>query len=238
MNDTTDSVNAAGTTRPIRRIVVLGGGSAGFLVALALKKKVPDIELTVVRSTKMGVIGVGESTIISVVTFLHKYLGLDSQRFHERAVPSIKLGIRFIWGKRPFFNYAFSPQLSAPLEPFAFPRGYYCRDSFDFADMSAALMTADRVCLQRVDGQPRFLSSIAYHLENRTFVRCLEEMADELGIPKIDDVVQHIEQSEAGIEALVLSSGERVEADLFVDCSGFRSELLGRALGEPFVDFR
>ncbi len=223
--------------QPVRQIVVLGGGSAGFLVALALKKKLPDTPLTVVRSTRMGVIGVGEGTVISVVNFLHRVLGIDSQEFHERVHPSIKLGIRYLWGTRPFFNYTFSPQLSAPLNGVSRARGFYCRDSMDYADISSALMVEDKVCLQYPDGHPKFASSIAYHLENRTFVNYLEELADEWKIPKIDDVVEHVETGERGVEALVLESGQRVTADLFVDCSGFRSELLGRALGEPFVDF-
>ena len=223
--------------RKIRRIAVLGGGTAGLLTAITLQRKLPDISVQVVRSTKMGVIGVGEGTIVTIVKFLHRYLGLNSRRFHERAKPSLKLGIKYLWGERPFFHYTFSTQLSSPDSQLSLPKGYYCRDSFDFADLSSALMLHDKVCLKRIDGRPKLGGGFSYHLENRTFVGYLEEVADECGIPKIDDVVKGVEQDEHGIQSLILSSGQRVEADMFVDASGFRSELLGKALGEEFVDF-
>ncbi len=233
----TDSV-IPNRPRKISRIVVLGGGTAGFLAAMALKRHLPESDVRMVRSTRMGVIGVGEGTIISIIPFLHQYLGLDTRTFHQRVRPSIKLGIKYLWGTRPFFHYTFSRQLSQPDPNLRYPRGYYCQESFEFADITSALMIHDRVCLKRIDGRPRFLASFAYHLENRSLVEYLESIADELSIPKIDDVVQDVELDENGVTALRLESGQRVEGDLFIDCSGFRSELLGKALGEEFVSFK
>jgi tryptophan halogenase len=222
----------------IRRVVVLGGGTAGFLAALAISRHVPDITVTVVRSKRLGVIGVGEATIVSIIPFLHRYLGLDSRMFHQRVRPSVKLGIRFLWGKRPWFHYTFSRQLSEPDPALQYPRGYFCRDEFDFADLPSALMTHNKVCMKRIDGRPALTSSFAYHLENRTFVDFLETIAEERGIPKIDDELAGVEKGPNGIKALVLKSGQRVEGDLFIDCSGFRSELLGKAMNEEFVSFK
>jgi tryptophan halogenase len=85
---------ASGQLRKINRIAVLGGGTAGLLVALALKRHLPGTCVEVIRSTKMGVIGVGEGTIISIIPFLHQFLGIDSCDFHRQVRPSIKLGIR------------------------------------------------------------------------------------------------------------------------------------------------
>ncbi len=224
--------------RKINRIVVLGGGTAGFLVALSLKKHLAPLDVQIVRSTRLGVIGVGEGTIISVISFLHRYLGLDSRRFHQQVRPSIKLGIRYLWGERPFFHYTFSRQLSPLAEKLPLPRGYYCRDSFEFADLSSALMRHDKVFLKRIDGRPRITGSFAYHLENRLLVEFLESTAADFDIPMVDDVVQDVELGEQGVTALLLESGQRIQADLFIDCSGFRSELLGKALGEEYVSFR
>jgi tryptophan halogenase len=220
----------------IRRVVIMGGGTAGFLTALALRKRRPHLEVVVVRSLKMGVIGVGEATIPSVPQFLHRFLGLDPKQFHQETKASLKLGIHFIWGTRPWFNYTFSAQLTGPHQ-LEYPRGYYCRDEFDYADVFGAMMMAGTSAVRKPDGSARFNPNFAYHLENRSFVAWLETVADRFGVTKIDDVVKDVRVNENGVEALILESGQEVTGDLFVDCSGFRSRLLGQALGEPFIPF-
>ncbi len=235
----TDGKNGSG--EQIRRIVVLGGGSAGMLAALALKKRLPHLETTVVRSTKMGVIGVGEGTIASVVRYLHSFLGIEPLRFHQEVLPSIKLGIQFQWGGATPFHYSFAPQFTAPTPPkrqLSLARGYYCRPDASYADVISALMYRGKVAVTDQFGDPRLTNSFAYHLENKRFVDFLEDYATESGLPKIDAIVSNVELGPQGVAALDLDNGERLEADLFVDCSGFGSELLGRALQEPFVSYR
>lgn len=221
----------------VRHIVVLGGGTAGLLAALAIERHLPQIRVTVVRSSQLGIIGVGEGTVPSIVRFLHDYLSIDSKTFHQTVRPSLKLGLRFLWGKRSHFHYSFSPQFSAPVPGLPHAKGWYCNDDLAYADICSALMDADKSCLKRIDGRPRFVGPFAYHLENERLVGFLETLTDNARIEKIDDVVVRVKQREAGIESLELESGRSVRADLFVDCSGFRSELLGRSLSERFVDF-
>src|SRR5262249_13894516 len=85
----------------INRILVLGGGSAGFLAAISLKKKIPDLHVTVVHSKEMGVIGVGEATTFAFPNYLHGRLRIEPGEFHREAQPTWKLGIRFLnWGPR------------------------------------------------------------------------------------------------------------------------------------------
>src|SRR5204863_9293497 len=83
----------------IQRVLVLGGGSAGFLAAISLKRKLPDLQVSVVRSKEMGVIGVGEATTFAFPNYLHGRLRIEPGEFHRQAQPTWKLGIRFLhWG--------------------------------------------------------------------------------------------------------------------------------------------
>ncbi|MEM9414373.1 MAG: tryptophan 7-halogenase [Planctomycetota bacterium] len=221
----------------VKKVVILGGGTAGLLCAMAFRQQLPDLDVTVVRSTKMGVIGVGEGTIVSVVHFLHNFLGIDSKAFHEQVEPSIKLGIRYLWGSRPQFYYTFSPQFTGLRPNLAYPTGYYCDDRFGYADMTSALMHHGKACLRTPQGTPALHGNFAYHLENKKLVEFLEAQTDQPGLTKVDDLVVDVERGPSGVSAIQLESGQRVAGDFFIDCSGFRSELLGRTLGAERIDF-
>jgi tryptophan halogenase len=221
----------------VQRLLVLGGGSAGFLAALACKKHVPNLEVTVLRSPELGIIGVGEGTTPIVVHFLHGFLDIDPAAFYPKARPSWKLGIRFIWGTRPYFNYSFHPQLHARYPHLSRANGFYCFDDMEHAELASSLMSQGKVFLRQPDGSPILGNDTAYHLENETFVGFLEQHALEQRIAIIEGRVVQVERDEQGISGLRLESGVTLQADLYVDCSGFRSELLGQALGEPFYSF-
>ena len=220
-----------------RKIVVLGGGCAGLLAAIAIKKHLPEDELIVVRSLKMGVIGVGEGTIHSVVGFLHNFLGIDEARFHREVRPTIKLGIRYNWGPREKFYYTFAPQFSPPVKNTNVSRGYFYDDSCEFADPASALMNAGKVCFRTPNGQPRLPVAFAYHLENKAFVSFLELLSDELKIEKIDAIVEGTEFENEICHSIQLDNGETISGDLFIDCSGFGRKLIGQAPNSEFVSF-
>ena len=79
----------------IQKVLVLGGGSAGFLAAIALKTRLPQLQVTVLRSPDIGIIGVGEGTTVSVPNHLHGYLRLEPGEFHRAVKPTYKLGLKF-----------------------------------------------------------------------------------------------------------------------------------------------
>ena len=218
-------------TAPVR-VGILGGGTAGYLTALALAAKRPEVEVTLLASSAVPVIGVGEATTPLLPQFLHADLGLDVHRLWREVRPTFKLGIRFAWGEADF-NYPFGPLRLA--EPAA-----YDGDT-EAASLRSLLMSAGRLPLfEGGDGmQPRFGTAVAYHLGNQPFVAYLEERAAAVGVHPIDATVAEVRRSPDGetVEELVADDGRRFRADLWVDCSGFRSLLLGDALGSPWESF-
>jgi tryptophan halogenase len=223
----------------IERVLVLGGGSAGFLAAISLKMKLPDLQVTVVRSKDMGVIGVGEATTFAFPNYVHGRLKIEPGEFHRHAQPTWKLGIRFLnWGPRPYFDYTFRPQVTSRWENLAKPNGYYCYEEYDYADAFTALMSQDKAFPRNKYGGPHIGTDVAYHIENRTFVAYLETYAARLGIVIHDDRVTDVPHDDTGVLGLKLQSGRTETADLYIDCSGFASLLLSRTLHEPYISFK
>jgi len=225
----------------VNRVLVLGGGSAGHLAAISLKTKLPQLDVLLVKSSALGIIGVGEGTTVSVPNYLHGYLNIDAADFVRRAQVTYKLGIKFLWGPRPYFTYTFGPQFNTKYAALSKPTGYYCADDDDsvkWSSLNAALMSTDKAFERRPNGAPGIRNDVAYHIENAHFVAFLEQHAAALGVRTIDQTIERVEQDEHGVTALLCSSGERLTADLYVDASGFFSLLLGRTLGEPFNSFK
>ena len=229
---------AESVNRKIEDVIVLGGGSAGFLGAITLKVRLPQLKVTVIHSKDIPIIGVGEGTTFTVPIFLHGYLGVDPGMFHRTVKPTYKLGIQFLWGPRKRFHYSFTTQLDRRIPPLPKSNGFYSFEDYDFADMTGALMANDKAFERQSDGGPLIDTNVAYHIENEEFVGFLERYAGEVGVQTRDDTVEAVKQDEHGITSLELKSGGSATADLYLDCSGFRSELLAKALGEPFESFK
>jgi len=222
----------------IQSVIVLGAGSAGLIAALSLKCKIPALQVCVVGSSEIGVIGVGEGTNPNFPTLLFDYLGISRKRFYQQAEPTWKIGARFLWGPRSHFDYTFSLQLDAQWSDLAKPNGYYCDDDFQCCDVASACMAHGKVFPRQPRGAgPDIQDWHAFHIENRKLVETLHSIALESGVTFIDAKVSGAERGPTGIAALHLEDGRRLEADLFVDASGFRSELLGRTLEEPYIPF-
>jgi tryptophan halogenase len=219
-------------------LLVLGSGSAGLLAALTMRRKMPGVAVRVVRSPDIGVIGVGESTTPNVVAFLFDYLGINRRRFHQLAEPTWKLGIHFLWGPRDCFEYSFQPALDAQWSGLPRPNGYYCEDDFTAMNLCGALMAGGKAFARLHNtGGPDIHPAHAFHLENLKFVKVLELLAVDCGVEFIDGEVSGVERNSVGVSAVRLKDGRRMEADFFIDATGFRSELLGKSLQEPFISF-
>jgi len=222
----------------VNTILILGGGSAGFLAATTLKKRVPELSVTVIRSKEIGIIGVGEGTTPILPRHLLGYLKFDPGEFHRETRPTWKLGIRFLWGPRQYFDFTFGVQLAWKWNNLPKPNGFYCDQEFEDTDVLSALMSHDRAFVRQPNGDPRIERNFGHHIENEKFVAYLEGQADRLGVRILDATVAEATRDDQGIAGLRLTSGEMMRADLYVDCSGFRSVLLAQTLGEPFLSFK
>ena len=224
---------------PVRSVAVVGGGTAGYLAALALRQKLPHLEVTVIESPKVSIIGVGEATTPLLPAFLHGTLGLDIYDFFQQVRPTLKLGIRFLWGKpAPYgFNYPFA---AGRLEDALAHDGHsdgYCLPSLLMAAGKGPLLGLE-------DGRLAWTPDpFAYHVDNRRFVAFLRKAAEEAGIPRRQHHLVAVEREDRGdpdgpsISALVTEDGQRLAYDFFVDASGFSSLLLEKELGVPFESY-
>ena len=224
----------------IRSVLVMGGGSAGFLAALTLKIRIPQLDVKVLRSKELGIIQVGESTTPTVGFHLHQYCGLDLKTFYRLVRPQWKIGIRFLWGPRPFFNYIFGREIDTRYSVLPRNTGFYLNntEAFDAVGIQSQLMNENKVWLRRPDGLPHLnAEQFVYHLDNSRLVAYFEAIALERGITIVDDLAIAVNQDDHGVTDLRLKSGNTLAADLYVDASGFRTELLGNALKEPFRSY-
>lgn len=218
----------------IHTVGVVGGGTSGYFAALALQRRFPGLAITVLESPTIPIIGVGEATTTLMPPFLHAELGLDVVELFERVRPSFKLGIRFEWGKPAphAFSYPFGP--TDPHPAFTYD-----------GDLRAQSLTS---LLMQSHGGPVVVDDtgthsllpsqkVAYHLDNAPFVAFLADAARARGIQHRTATIDGVEVGEQGVSGLRLSDGTTARFDLYVDASGFRSLLLGKALGTPFDSF-
>jgi tryptophan halogenase len=222
----------------IQNLVVLGAGSAGLLAALTLKRLLPTLNVRVVRSPDLGVIGVGEGTTTIFPQHLFDHLKIPRVRFYAHAEPTWKLGVRFLWGPREEFYYTFSNQLDVQRNDLPVANGFYCDAEFQNCDLPAALMAHGKVfARQPSGGGPDIQPWHGFHIENRKLVEVLEAVTLEAGVEITDATIHGVELGPQGVAALVADDDRRITGDFFIDASGFRSELLGRALEEPYVSY-
>jgi tryptophan halogenase len=220
----------------VQSIVVLGGGSAGFMAAITLRRKLPSLKVQVIRSPDLGVIGVGEGTTLAFPKHFFEYLKLKPQQFYEQAEPTWKLGLKFLWGPRKEFYYTFSCEFQHRYPELSRNNGFFFSGDCPWAGRVSAFMAHDKAFPRQPDGVPLFHNNHAFHVENKKLVGWLERVARDFGV-EVRDATVTAERGPEGIAALVTETGERIPADLFLDASGFRSELLGRALAEPFISY-
>jgi len=234
----------------IKKIVIVGGGSSGWITASTIIKFYPNIDLTLIESKNVPIIGVGESTQASITSWMNM-LGIDHKEMMKGTDGSYKLGIKFNdfyekndggffypFGKGLFENYESKVD---PVTLWNFKKNIYSNvkktdycDSF-FSQMSS--IYTNKIPDQSLPGF-NIKKDVAFHFDAIKFAEYLKKtICIPLGISHIVDDIVDINTNENGIESLSLKSGEKITADLFIDCTGFKAMLIGEALNEPYESF-
>jgi tryptophan halogenase len=238
------------TEQRIRNIVIVGGGTAGWMAAAAFAKVLGGrYAIELIESDEIGIVGVGEATVPHLKLF-NNLLGIDEAEFVRRTQGSFKLGIQFDdWGRiGSRYFHSFGPighDLGLlPFHQYWLKARRQGKASPDIGTYSLNAMAAaqGRFMVSASDVAPTSpLANIAYayHFDAGRYARFLREYAERLGVRRregrIVDVALH--PHSGFVEAVTLASGARVGGDLFVDCSGFRGLLIEQALHTGYDDF-
>lgn len=226
--------------RAVRRILICGGGTAGWMSAAALARMLPlrDISVTLLQSSEIGTVGVGEATIPPIVQF-NRLLGIDEQQFLAETNATLKLGIEFTGWQRPGHSYVHPFGLfGADMHEVSFH--HFWRRAVEngmTADLAAfnAEMQIMRAGALVSPGAPL---NYAYQFDAASYAEFLRRYAEERGVTTVDGVIAEVVRDSAGaIAAVELQDGRRLEADFFIDCTGFRALLIGKTLGARFEDW-
>lgn len=232
-----NSIPGTKQARQVSTVLVLGGGSAGLLVAMSLKCLLPHNVVKLVHSKEIGVIGVGEGTTALFPLFLFDVLGISKERFYREAMPTWKQGIRFLWGERGDYFYDFAFQYDQQFPGMSKATGFYADENCDDLSEACAMMRAGKAFASGPLNKPLIRGEYAFHVENAKLVSCLTNIAIEKGVQIEEDTLTGVELDEHGVRLLHFQSGKTHAADLFIDATGFRSELIGKALGVPLKSF-
>jgi tryptophan halogenase len=228
------------------RIVIVGGGTAGWMAAAALVHYIgKGADIRLIESEEIGIVGVGEATIPQIQLF-NASLGIKEADFVRATQGSFKLGIEFVDWVRPGTSYIHgfgSVGRKLGLVPFY---QYWLRHrqeggTRDLANLSPSVVGAQQNHFGRPAGRSVMPTGIgyAYHFDATLYAGFLRRYAEARGVRRTEGKVASTElNSENGfIDAVIMENGERIEGDLFIDCSGFRGLLIEQALASGYEDW-
>ena len=234
-------------------IVVVGGGTAGWITASILNRRLNQgqaraAQITLVESKRIGIIGVGEATVPTIRTTL-RFLGIPEAEFIQATQASFKHGILYRdWKDVPGspdndyfhpFDYSnllnFSPQLWWLVARSGVPGAQYALDvspQYAVAQAGRAPRRPDMPPYEGVNGY-------AYHLDAELLAEFLADRAIKAGVTRVfDNVLQAQQAGDGSIEAIVTAEHGTIRGDFFVDCTGFASVLMGKTLGVGFTSYK
>src|SRR5438874_3843391 len=239
----------AAADQPVKRVTIVGGGTAGWMTAAVLSQWLSKVEIRLIESEEIGITGVGEATIPHIRNAL-ALAGLDTLKMISESKATFKLGIQFVdWG--------------APGEKYIHGFGKIGRDvlwlhphqlwlaarertpdqvkHFDHYALNCVASLQNKFAFPDTGNRSSPLSDIdfAYHFDASLFAKYLRRESEARGVERIEGrIVDVIQDAKNGyVEKVRLTDGREVGGDLFVDCSGMRALLIGDALGIGYDDW-
>lgn len=236
-------------SKPINKIVIVGGGSAGWMTAATFIQRLPGREVVLIEDPNTPTVGVGESTLGFINEWL-RLLQIKDTDFMKACDATYKMSISFTDFYKVgsgTFHYPFgSIDTTGNMHG---KKDWYMKKFLhpetplsDYADNVYPIMSlvnANRITTEK-NLLPHFMfnNDVAYHFDAIKFAIWLRDYyAKPRGVKHIQALVKQAVTNEDGIEKIILDNGEEITADLFIDCTGFASILLNKALEEPFISY-
>lgn len=230
---------------PIKKIVILGGGTAGWMSAAMIKKLIGSaVDIELVESEQIGTVGVGEATIPPIKAF-NSVLGIDEAEFLRETKATIKLAIKFENWKTQGHSYyhtfgaagrslAFcqfhhllkrANQLEDDKNLWQYDLNYLCAEAGKFAKINSK--------------DPIYEMPHAYHFDAGLYAVFLRKFSEKIGVKRTEGMVEKVKQCQnsGDIQALQLKDGTEIYGDLFIDCSGFKGLLIQEKLATGYEDW-
>ena len=233
----------------IKKVVIVGGGTAGWMTAAAMSRLLDKqkIEIQLVESETIGTVGVGEATIPHILYF-NRLLGIDENSFIKQTNATFKLGIEFVnWGQLgESYIHPFGPY-GMDMEGIHFHHMWLRQQSKGTAkpldDFNLQILAAKAGKFMRakpdLKGSPLSTVAYAFQFDAALYALFLREFAESRGVirteGKINQVIQNPENGH--IQSVVLDKGEKIDGDLFIDCSGFKGILIEETLKTGYEDW-
>lgn len=235
------------TDRTLRKLVIVGGGTAGWITAAAFARLLGrSLAITLVESDAIGTVGVGEATIPQIIR-LNAILGLDEMEFVRETKGTFKLGIEFVdWGRNGsrYLHTFGDAGLTLAGVPFHhhWRRAAAAGHGSSLWHYSLHQLAADQGRfgkLDRVGNTAMTGLAYAYHFDAGLYAAYLRRFAEGLGVARHEGIVREVEREGASgdITAITLDNGTQIDGDFFIDCTGFRARLLGEELGVGYRDW-
>ena len=232
---------------PIRKLVIVGGGTAGWITAAAFSRLMGrTLTIELVESDAIGTVGVGEATIPQIIR-LNTILGLDEHDFVKKTNGTFKLGIEFVdWGEvGTRYLHTFG---DAGMNLASVPFHHYWRraagngagkDLWHYSLHQHAANHAKFGKLDRVGNTSMTGLAYAYHFDASLYAKYLRAYSEQHGVTRIEGIVSAVARDgESGdITGITLDNGKEIAGDFFIDCTGFRALLLGAELGVGYQDW-